>query len=166
MVEKEKIFSSKVKYGEIFNFAEYYKFCHDWLEDEGFWLVEDKYVEKLKGDAKEIDVEWSCTKKITDYFKFEVKVKFKVINMKKIEITYNGNKINTNKGTVETNVTGTLLRDYESKFEQNGFLKFLRGVYEKWVIPSRVEELEDKLADLCNDFLGQAKSYLDIEGKK
>ena len=166
MPEKEKVFSSKVKYGEIFNFAEYYKFCHDWLEEEGFWLVEDKYVEKLKGDAKEIDVEWTCKKKITDYFLFEVKVKFKVINMKKIEINYGGNKINTNKGTVETNVTGTLVRDYEAKFEMSGFLKFLRGGYEKWVIPSRVEEFEDKLMDVCNSFLEQAKSYLDIEGKK
>jgi hypothetical protein len=166
MPEKEKIFSSKVKYGEIFNFAEYYKFCHDWLEDEGFWLVEDKYVEKLKGDAKEIDVAWTCKKKVTDYFLFEVKVSFKVINMKKIEINYGGNKINTNKGTVETSVGGTLVRDYEGKMETSGFIKFLRGIYEKWVIPSRVEEFEDKLVDICNDFLGQAKSYLDIEGKK
>jgi hypothetical protein len=166
MPEKEKIFSSKVKYGEIFNFADYYKFCYDWIVDEGFDLIEDKYVEKLKGDAKEIDVEWTCKKKITDYFLFEVKVKYKVINMKKIEINYGGNKINTNKGTVETAVTGTLIRDYESKFETSGFLKFLRGIYEKWVIPSRVDEFEDKLADFCNDFLQQAKSYLDIEGKK
>lgn len=166
MVEKEKVFSSKVKYGEIFNFAEYYKFCHDWWDEEGYWVVEDKYVEKLKGDAKEIDVEWTCKKKITDYFLFEIKVKFKVINMKKIEINYGGNKINTNKGTVETNATGNLVRDYESKFESSGFLKVLRGIYEKWVIPSRVEEFEDKLVDTCNDFLNQAKSYLDIEGKK
>jgi len=166
MSEKEDIFSSKVKYGEIFNFAEYYKFCHDWLEDEGYWVVEDKYVEKLKGDAKEIDAEWTCKKKITDYFLFQLKVKFKVINMKKIEINYGGNKINTNKGTVETNLKGTLVRDYEGKFESSAFLKFLRSIYEKWVVPSRVEEFEDKLVDTCNDFLGQAKSYLDIEGKK
>ena len=166
MSEKEQIFSSKVKYGEIFNFAEYYKFCHDWLEDEGYWVVENKYVEKLKGDAKEIDVEWTCKKKITDYFRFEIKVKFKVINMKKIEINYGGSKINTNKGTVETNVAGTLERDYEAKFETSGFLKILRGGYERWVIPSRVEEFEDKLVDVCNSFLEQAKSYLDIEGKK
>ncbi len=166
MSEKEKVFSSKVKYGEIFNFAEYYKFCYDWIDEEGFWIVEDKYVEKLKGDAKEVDVEWTCKKKVTDYFLFELKIKFKVINMKKIEINYGGSKINTNKGTVETNVSGTLVRDYEGKFETSGPLKFLRGIYEKWVIPSRVEEFEGKINDICNDFLGQAKSYLDIEGKK
>jgi len=166
MPEREKVFSSKVKYGEIFNFAEYYKFCHDWLDDESYWIVEDKYVEKLKGDAKEIDVEWTCKRKITDYFLFELKVKFKVINLKKIEINYEGSKINTNKGTVETSVTGNLVRDYESKFETSAFLKFLREIYEKWVIPSRVEEFEDKLVDTCNTFLEQAKSYLDIEGRK
>ena len=58
MAEKDTVFSSKVKYGEIFNFAEYYKFCYNWLEDEGFGVVEDKYVEKLKEIKKQKGIQF------------------------------------------------------------------------------------------------------------
>ena len=42
----------------------------------------------------------------------------------------------------------------------------MRGVYEKWVIPSRIEQFEEKLISDCDEFLSQAKAYLDLEGKR
>ena len=74
MVEKETIFSSRIKYNGIFSFKDLYKFCYDWLTEEtGLLLVEEKYEEKLAGDAKEMKIDWVGTKKVTDYFKFEIK---------------------------------------------------------------------------------------------
>ena len=72
----------------------------------------------------------------------------------------------SNKGGVEIKIKGDLIRDYQGKFEINAFQKFLRSIYEKWVIPSRIEEYEGKLAGDCDEFLAQAKAYLDLEGKK
>lgn len=167
MSEKEEIFSSKIKYDGILSFKDFYKFCYDWLkEEEGYDVIEDKYKEKLSGNEKGIEIEWTATKKITDYFKFQIKVKFKIDRLKDVEINNEGIKIKTNQGGVETGVKGTLIRDYEGKFEKNSFQKFLRGIYEKWVIAARVEQFEDKLVGNCDEFLNQAKAYLDLEGKK
>ena len=78
MAEKDKIFSSKVKYEGLMDFKEFYKFCYQWLLEETVLdLVEVKYAEKISGDSKGIDVEWTGTRKITDYFKFQIDVKFK-----------------------------------------------------------------------------------------
>jgi len=63
-------------------------------------------------------------------------------------------------------IKGTLVRDYDGKFETTAFRKFLRAIYEKWVIASRITEYEDKIAGACDEFLEQAKAYLDLEGKK
>jgi hypothetical protein len=167
MAEKDTIFSSKIKYGGIFSFSDFYKFCYDWLTEEtGIGISEDKYAEKLEGDSKNIDVEWSGSRKITDYFKFEVKVKFKVVGLTKVELTQDGAKIKTNKGGIEVGIKGVLIRDYEGKFETTAFKKFLRSIYEKWVITSRIDEMEDKVSSNCDEFLSQAKAYLDLEGKK
>ena len=74
MAEKDKIFSSKVKYGGVFSFSDFYRFCYDWLTDETqLDISEDKYVEKLQGNAKNVDVIWTGTRKVTDYFKFSIK---------------------------------------------------------------------------------------------
>jgi hypothetical protein len=167
MAEKDKLFSSKIKYSGIVSFADFYKFCYDWLKDEaGFDLSEDKYAEKLSADSKNIDVDWSGSKKLTDYFKMEIKVSFKVSGLTNVEITQDGKKIKTNKGGIEIGIRGTLVRDYQGKFEKTAFQKFLRGIYEKMVIPSRIAEFEGKIMSDCDEFLSQAKSYLDLEGKR
>jgi hypothetical protein len=167
MAEKDQIFNSKIKYDGILSFRDFYKFCYDWLaEEEGFDVAEEKYKEKLAGNEKGIEIEWTATKKVTDYFKLEIKVKFKIDRLTDVEINQNGVKIKMNKGGVETAVKGTLIRDYDGKFEQNSFMKFLRGIYEKWVIASRVEQFENKLIGICNEFLNQSKAYLDLEGKR
>ena len=167
MPEKETIFSSKIKYTGIFSFKDFYKFCYDWLTEEtGLELVENKYTEKIEGAAKKIGVGWSGGAKLTDYFKFEARVDIKAEDLKEVEITQGGAKIKTNQGSVEVAIKGILVRDYEGKFETTAFKKFLRGIYEKWVIPSVIEEYKGKISGASDTFLNQAKAYLDLEGKK
>ncbi|GAI90936.1 unnamed protein product, partial [marine sediment metagenome] len=139
----------------------------DWLKEEtDLDVAETKYSEKLVGDLKEMDIKWTGTRKVTDYFKFEVKVEFEIRKLKQVEITQNGKKIKTNEGSVKVTTKGTLIRDYQGKFEKDALRKFTRSIYDKWVIPSRIEQFEGKLIIKCDEFLNQAKAYLDIEGKK
>jgi len=168
MPEKETIFSSKIKSTGIFSFKDFYKFCYDWLKEETGLdpIIEDKYTEKIDGAVKKIEVEWTGGAKLTDYFKFEAKVKMKADSLKEVEINQGGAKVKTNQGSVETEIKGILVRDYEGKFETSAFKKFLRGIYEKWVIPSAIEEYKGKISESCDKFLNQAKAYLDLEGKK
>jgi len=86
--------------------------------------------------------------------------------LQEVEITEAGKKIKTNKGVIELKVKGELVRDYDGKFEKTAFNKFLRSIYEKWVIKSRIDQYEDKLIGDCDEFLAQAKAFLDLEGKK
>ena len=168
MPEKETIFSSTIKYEGIFGFKDFYKFCYDWLKEETGLdpLKETKYEEKIAGDKKEIKVEWKGEKKLTDYFRFDVEVKFEIKNLKEIEMNQGGSKIKTNDGSVKVEMKGILVRDYAGKFETTAFKKFLRSIYEKWVIPSRIDEYQAKISTDSDTFLNQAKAYLDLEGKK
>ena len=167
MAEKETVFSSTIKYAGIFSFANFYKFCYEWVNEEmSIDSSEVKYEEKLKGDEKEIIVEWEGKRELTDYFRFDIKIEFEIKGLKNIEVMQDGRKIKTNQGSVKLNTKGILVRDYKGKFEMSAFNKFLRSIYEKWVIPARIEEYKDKIAGNCDEFLSQAKSYLDLEGKR
>jgi len=167
MAEKDKLFSSKIKYNGVVNFADFYKFCYEWLRDEtGLLLSEDKYAEKIIGDSKNIDVEWTGYRNLTDYFRFEAKVVFRVIGLTNVEITEGAKKTKTNKGSVEVGIKGNLVRDYDGKFEKSAFQKFSRGIYEKFVIAARVEQFQEKIISDCDEFLAQAKAYLDLIGKR
>ena len=93
-------------------------------------------------------------------------VEFTVRRLKDIEVSQNGVNIKTNDGSVKVKVTGILVKDYDGKFETTAIKKFLRAIYEKWIITSRIVEMEEKISSGSDAFLNQAKAYLDLEGKK
>ncbi len=166
-MEQDIIFSSSVKSTGVFDFPEFYKFCYDWLTEEtGLKVKEEKYEEKIKGEAKDIIINWYGKLELTDYFRFDTRIKFTIRDLINIEINQGGTKIKTNSGSIKIEFKGILVRDHKGRFETNAFNKFLRGIYEKWVIVSRIEELEDRIASDSDEFLVQAKAYLDLEGKK
>ena len=168
MAEKDTVFSRSVKYTGILSFKDFYKFCHDWLSDEiGLIVIEEKYSEIVKGDSKDLKIKWAPFRKLTDYFKFEMEVEFVIYGLKKVQVNRDGKETGMDQvASFEVKVKGLLVRDYESKFETSGFAKSMRGIYEKWIIPSRVDEFEGKIIGRCDEFLGQTKAYLDLEGRK
>jgi len=168
MPEKEVIFEGKTKFDGIFNFKDFYRFAYDWLGDEAqLILMENKYTEKAKGESKDVDVAWDGFRKFTDYFKFDASIKFRILGLTDVEITdENGKKIKTNKGSIEIKVKGTLVRDWQGKFESNGFQKMLRAIYEKFFIQPRVDQLEEKAFDDLTEFMEQAKAFFATEGRR
>lgn len=168
MPEEEVKFSGSMKYTGIFSFRDFYKFCYDWLNEETGLdqFAEEKYEEKIIGEAKDVEIKWVGSKKFTDYFKFEITVKLTIRRLTTVEVMQNNTKVKANSGELKATVKGVLIRDYEQKFERDAFRKFLRSIYEKWIIKSRIDQFEDKVMEECDEFLAQAKAYLDLEGKR
>jgi hypothetical protein len=169
MSEKDTIFKTKLKVKDgIYNYGGFYKFCYQWLTQEvGLGsFAERAYSEKVSGDSKEIDIKWEGMKNISDYFRMEVKITFKFLGLKKIEaMKEDGTKVRTNQvASTEMDVKGILVRDYKGKFETSGIAKFWRGIYERWVIPERIDQIEDKVSGDLDEFVGQVKAYFALEG--
>lgn len=164
MAENDPVFKSKVKDKGVFDFAELYRIAYTWLVDEGYWIVEKLYSEKITASGKELDIEWNCYKKISDYFRFELSVTWKVLGMKDVEVEREGDKVTLNKGGFEITVKATLVKDYESRWESSQLDKFLRGLYDRYIIRSRIENYEGKLYGEGEEFLAQVKAFLALEG--
>lgn len=164
---KDTKFNSKIKYSGIFNFKDFYQFCFKWLKGEmDLKVVEEEYEEKIKGNTKELKIKWNCSSKVTEYFHYEVPVEFEIKNMLDVEVNQEGQKIKTNQGEIKVSVKGIIVSDPKGQFETDAKTKFFRGIYEKFIIPSRIKEYEDKLIEGCNEFLSQAKAFLDLEGRQ
>lgn len=164
MVERDTIFEGKVRQIDIFDFKEMYNFLYKWLVDESYKVDEKVYSEKVTPVGKEVDIEWEAKKKISDYFRFVLKPKWKILGMTTVEVDKGGKKVTMNKGQVEIKVAAVLEKDYEARWETSGFLKFLRGVYDKYIIRARIEGYERKLFGEADEFLAQMKAFLALEG--
>lgn len=167
MVETDRIYESKVKFDGIFDFRALYNFVSKWLSTYGYGVVEEKsYSEKIKAEGKEIEVIWNARKSVSDYFRFLLKINFRTLGMSSVEVQKGEVKLKLNKGSVEIATTGFLEKDYESRWESSPFTKFLRGVYDRYIIKSRVESYTGKIMEEVDELCAQLKSYLEMEGKR
>ena len=156
MSEKDKIIEQKVKRGGIFDFKEVYQFVYRWLNEEDYTVEERKYVEEVTGDAK----------KVSDYFKNEMKLNWRIIGLTNVEVEQDGKKIKMNKGNFELKITGNLVKDWGSTWEKNPFMKFLRGTYDKYIVEGRIKQYEIKLYGDVDELTEQIKAFLTVEGMK
>ncbi len=165
MVEKDKIYSGKLKHTGIWDFKETYRFIYDWLVDNDYLITEKSYNEKITPGGKDIEIAWEARRKISDYFRFVLKVNWRILGMSDVEVQKNGAKIKTNKGYIEIKFAAVLEKDYEHRWENSGFMKFLRGVYDRYIIVGRIDNYEDKLFGEVDELIAQTKSWLALEGK-
>tara|TARA_Y100000310_G_C20273585_1_gene619192 strand:+ start:167 stop:667 length:501 start_codon:yes stop_codon:yes gene_type:complete len=165
MAEKDTIFKGKIKQAGIFDYKEFYSFAYDWLVEEGYNVTEKAYAEKVAGDAKDVDIVWQAKKKISDYFQFLIKVDWKILGMKKIKVKKEDKEVSMNSGLVEIKFAAVLVKDYEHKWEDKPIWKFLRGIYDRYIIRSRIDEYEEKIKEEVDELIAQSKSFLAIEAK-
>ena len=84
---------------------------------------------------------------------------------KDAEVEQDGKKVSTNKGEVKITIKANLVRDYEDRWEDRPFYKFLRGVYEKYVIRATREEYENDLENKAKEYIQEIKAFLNLSGR-
>lgn len=167
MAEKDQIIKEKLDHSGIFNFAELYSFMHDFLKDSLCGVNEEKYSEKVAGSARDITFEWKATRKLGDYFKIEHTIMVVVTGMTDVEVEIDKKKKKMNKGKIAVEIKGVLIKDYKNYWsEANPILKFLRETYDKFIIPKRVDSMENKIEKDVRDFKDEIKAYLELTGKR
>jgi len=166
MSEKDTIIASKIKQKGIFHFKDFYEFAYKWITDEDYDIIEKKYSEKVAGDSKDLEIIWNAEKKISDYFKITIDMHWFILGMGKTKVKKEGKEVSMNAGTLEIRFKGSLVKDYENRWENKPIWKFLRGVYDRYIIRSRIEDYEDKIFEETTELINQLKAFLEIEGKQ
>jgi hypothetical protein len=165
MAEKDSVFKGKIKQTGIFDFKSFYSFIYDWLMNEDYDVIEKSYNEKVMGESKDVDIEWSASKKVSDYFKFQIGITWKILGMKKTKVKKGEKEVTMDTGQVEIKFSGVLIKDYEGRWETNPFSKFMRGVYDRYIIRTRINDYENKILGEVNELIEECKSFLAIEAR-
>lgn len=166
MADKERVLKEKVEHSGLFDFAGFYEFSHSWLKEEGYGVVEEKYNEKVSGNARDITIEWAAIRSMSDYFKIEVKLKYEVTGLVDVEAEIDGKKKKMHKGRIAIELTGNLIKDPESKWDTTPLYRFMRDFYNKYIIPGKVEDMQEKVKSDIRELKEQQKAYLALTGRR
>ncbi len=162
MAQKKEVYKEKLVQVGYWDYGEVYAMLYGWLKDKGYKLTEKTYKEKLAGNGKEIIIDWEASKKVTDYFKYTIALNWHILGMKDAEVEIEGKKVKTNKGELEIVFKGILTKDYEKRWEDKPIHKFMRGLYEEYIIRKTVSEYGDDLEDDTKDIISDLKAFLRI----
>lgn len=167
MAEKDVVLKEKVRYVGYGDFKNSYSYSFDWLKQEGYTVVEEQYTEKVKGNAKDVEIVWKATKAITDYFKIEIDIKWRIFGMEDVEVEVDGKKKKMNKFVeLGIEIKGTLVKDYQSQWSKSPTTKFFKELYNKFVIPGRTLQMKEAVEKIVQDFKEEMKAILELTGKK
>lgn len=142
----------------VFDLKEVYTAVFRWLNRYKYGYQELGYKETVEETGKEITTEIYSEKEINDYYKFVIEIKVSIKNMINVEVK-NRNK---QKGNIEFIFDAYVLKDYESDWGDNAFLRFFRESYDRFIGKSRVNQYETELKDELDKFVRELKSFLDL----
>jgi hypothetical protein len=165
MAEIESIFKETIKHKSFFNYTELYTFCYNWFKNEDYLLSEEEYLEKFTG-VKEVQIKWKARKKISDYYRYIFDVKWHILVMTDEVVEENGKKIKTNKGDLKIVFEASLEKDWENSWDKHPFWKFMRGVYDRYIIRTTTDKYETELIDKAQTLVEEVKAFLNQEGKR
>lgn len=167
MAIKTSVLKEKVRHVGTFDFKETYRLLFEWLIGKGYVVDETIYKEVIgTGGAKEVEIRWTATKNITDYFQIEFGIYFHPIGLTSVEVEINGVKQKVNKGDLTLEFTSSLVRDWKDQFEENSFSKNLRNFYDLYLVRNRIESREAELVNDFEEMIAQAKEILILTGTK
>lgn len=167
MAEKDMITREVLNYSGLFNFSELYSFMYKWLDnEEDIGVVEKRYNEKIAGNTREISIEWNAFKKLSDYYKLEFTIRIDVADMSDVEVEIDGKKKKMNKGKVRVDIKAYLTIDPEGKWEATPYYRAWRDIYNKYIIPERHRQRENKVFGTAVEFKDSIKAFLEMSGKR
>jgi hypothetical protein len=155
--------SIKIKKKSIFSMDELYKNIKQWFDYEGYGdekksFMEEKYVERIKGDSKLLEIQWEAQKNETEYITFVIRIGFFVLGLKDAEIEIGGKKMGTQKGEVEMRIKSYIITDKKNKWNS----KFMQKLYEEYIIKDRMEDYKTELYSKTYSLHDEIKNYLEM----
>lgn len=140
----------------VFEFDELYRFMKKWFDDHKYDFFEKEYLDAQEESGTSNSIKWEATRKVDDYVKFHIEIRIKCDDIKEV-IQKNKKAV---KGSVNIKIESFLEKDYENNWEKNFMVKFMREVYDTFLLKGKFQKHNEYLREESYDIYNQAKSFL------
>lgn len=155
----------KTKGKGIFDMGELYQNMKTWLDFQGYGdqektFQEEKYVERIKGESKQIEIRWRADNLFNEYVSYTLGITFFIVGLKDVQIEKDGNKVGSNKGEIEIRFNAKLNLDWKNKWKS----PFVQGIYNNYVIRDKIEEHKTDLYNKTYSLYDEVKKFFEMYG--
>jgi hypothetical protein len=136
------------------------------------WYIENKYEyhEKLYKDkietafGNEIEIKMEGTKKVTEYYMYQIFVEFHQWESKDITVKVNGKDVHMMQGRIEIKISGKLITDWQNQFKKGTIWEKAQDFMEKNVIKWDINlKHVDVIEKGVHEFAAEIKRFLKMD---
>ncbi|MBN2567301.1 hypothetical protein JXB02_04415 [Candidatus Woesearchaeota archaeon] len=163
MVERKILIDqARLQYEGLLDVNEFYKMTDFWFREKGYDKWEWKNYEHVYKSGKQVELEITPWKKVTDYLKIVMRVQFLMKNIKDVVVTKDGVKVKLQQGSVLAVFTTYMESDYEHRWEAQPIFYFLHQLFDHYVFKINTERYEAQAVKETNEIRDLMKSYLNL----
>ncbi|MFH1590787.1 MAG: hypothetical protein ABIC95_02565 [archaeon] len=164
MVERRIIVDGiNVSYSGIFDLSELYKLIDHFLRERAYTKHELSAQEDVYKDGKRLSLTKQPYKKISDYARYDLKIKIAADHVKDKVIEVAGHKRHLHEGDVTVTFFGFLTTDYEGRWDKKPMFYFLRALFDQYVYKIHVDKYESGLVEEVNLLYNLVKRFLTVQ---
>ncbi len=157
MAETDYVISGiMIKKSGVIDLRETYKLMKEWFFQRRYDFIENEYNDKELEEGKNIFIKWSSEKKVDDYTKMIIDVTFRGNKLEEVKV---GNR-NLLKGNVSILFESYVYKDYEDNWEKNPVSKFIREVFDKFIVKQHFDKIHKDLRAETYSIFDEVKRYL------
>ena len=132
-----KIMFHRIERHGIFDTNLIYKKIKEWFEENNYTYMEKENTTNKKDKGVEIKMTMRGEREVTDYFKFEIEIKYLIIETEKIKIK---DKL-LDRGYFRAFFKANMIFDYRYIWSKNKFSKLLRFIYNNFIIFNKIDNV-------------------------
>jgi hypothetical protein len=163
VAEKKIVYQDKfVSFEGLFDLKDLFRSIVKWFNEHGYDMWENKNYEEVYEDGKKIIFELLPYKKVSDYYRLEIRVFATFENLKEVEVEVSGVKKRLLKGGANFTFDATLVTDYENRWEGRPTYYFYRALIDKFIYKSYTDRYEAELVKDAKEAQEEIKAYLNM----
>ncbi|GEM_PF-1992207 len=105
--------------------------------DERSNFKEIKYLERIKGDSKNLEIHWIGARSLNPYMLATIEITFLVVALKDVEMEKEGRKLKLNSADIDMRFNADLYINNDGRFKKGSMLQKLN---DEFLMKSRIEE--------------------------
>ncbi len=148
----------KVSFTGLFDSERLYQQLYAWFKKHGFTWKEVDYKDVKEGGTRKVMIKWQADKPANDYILYRIETDLVLSGLADVLV----GKKKKSQGTVSLKFVAYLVADYEDEWKKGALLKFLREVYDKFVMGSRHAQFKNDLKEEVRNLVDEIKTYLQL----
>jgi len=158
MSEEQQVAKAVVSQQSVFKVKDFYEFLYDLVKSLGYDIIEDEF----RKDGGETVFEWSCFRWVDDYLKFKIWIKAAITDAKSVKVKRGGVTESMSKAKASMTIKGFVVTDWQNRWENNPLIKFLKGVYDKYLFKPVLDDQKKILKDKVYLIENEVKSFFEL----